>query len=306
MKYKNGKEFYFLETPPQVKNEKSQNSKFKSSKKQKILQKQKAKRHKEFVEKLSEGLNILNWLQSGNTNTNSKKTIVHPVKISFPMGFQKVDFEGKLKGISLEGEGKYTWLQGCLEYKGEIKSGLRHGRGSLILKDPFLFYKGNFAAGLKEGKGLLLHSSQNIFKGFFSRGLRTGFGMMAYAPEGISKINFKENEKDRIGFKKRKARTFKTFFNPQTRNSLGSNLESKNNSDVNLGELIHILIKAIKDDNIDSENELHGIVLGVKKHEFRNKKWSDGILLKTGKFLNFKDQKIKDNWKDNLFIGNWR
>lgn len=308
MKYWNGKEFYFLATPPQQKETSLFDSKFKNSKKLKILQKLKNERHKKFVKNMSEGLNLLEWLQKGKTGDKSSQN--HPIKITFPMGFQDVVFEGHLKGISLEGQGRYQWLQGCLEYRGEIRGGLRHGRGLLVLKDPFIFFKGNFENGLKEGKGLLVHCSQNIFKGFFKKGLRQGFGIMAYVPEQTPIVNFEEisaKHSYMINRKKRKAQKFTRFFKPLMRKSLGSNLvNSDKPAQKNLLEVIQILVRAITKNQLDEQNELKGIVLGVKKKDSLRMRWSDGVLLQDGRNLNFKDQTLKDDWKGDLYVGNWR
>jgi hypothetical protein len=307
MKYQNGKEFYFLETPPKMKKNSSFNSKFKSNKKMKIMQKMKFEQNKEIIKNLSEGLNILEWLQNGEIGNKKEKT--YPVKICFPMGFQEVIFEGYLNGISLEGQGRYKWLDGCLEYRGEVQDGLRHGRGLLVLQNPFLFYKGHFSKGLKEGKGLLVYSSSNIFKGFFKKGLRHGFGIMAYAPKGTPKIDYKKFEKNLMNShtKKRKAQKFKQFFKLQMRNSVGSNQLSFNQTEhKDFMNVINILISAIKEEKLDEQNELKGIVLGVNKKDSLRRRWPDSVLLKDGQDLDFKDQTIRNKWKHDLFIGHWR
>lgn len=309
IKYFNGKEFRFLKTPHEGQESISMSSNFATNKK---LVKRKLKkeqiRQKKIVEELSKGLNLLEWMQTGNIK--EKKDRQFPVNINFPLGVQKIRFEGNLKGISLDGQGSYSWLDGCLEYKGEIKKGLRHGRGVLSLKDPFLFFKGNFVEGLKEGKGFLLFTSQNIFKGFFKRGLKHGFGIMAYAPEGtfqLTQSNIVEESFNGKNTRKRRPKKFSNFFKPQVRKSVGSNLgclEQKKATD--LMQDVLTLANAMTMDRLDDQNELKGIILGVKKKDYLNRKWCDGMVLKDGSYLDFKDQVLKDGWKHDMYVGNWR
>jgi hypothetical protein len=311
IKYFNGKEFSFLKTPTDSQDQISQSNNFtgkKKSSKGSGKENEKRQNQKEMVEKLSKGLNLLEWIQNGRSIKSQTRHL--PVKINFPMGVQKVEFQGNLKGISLDGQGEYKWLEGCLEYKGEIQRGLRHGRGVLTLKDPFLFFKGNFEEGLKQGKGLLLFTSQNIFKGYFHKGLKQGFGMMGYAAKGtpsLTRNNILETGQNLKKQKKRKAQKFTKFFKPHLRKSVGSKaFKFLSRKEVNLENSILTLGKAILRNQLDDKNELKGIILGVNKKEYLTRKWSDGMVLKNGTFLDFKDQVLWEHWKHDLFVGHWR
>jgi NOL1/NOP2/fmu family ribosome biogenesis protein len=91
------------------------------------------------------------------------------------------------------------------------------------------------------------------------------------------------------------------------RNSVGSNILSFNQpKQKEIMKVIKILINAIKNEQLDEENELKGIVLGVNKKDSLRRRWSESVLLKDGQDLDFKDQTIKDKWPHDIYIGHWR
>ena len=169
-------------------------------------------------------------------------------------------FKGNLLLGKKCGAGEYNYISENMTFSGEYKDDLRNGQGKLISKDGSYVYFGNWVDNKMEGAGMLYSSKIGRYQGNFHKDCFEGKGKF---------IDLENNSYEGMfhkGFKKGKGEL------------------KLNNGNIYTGEF--------KNNKYNGK----GILKDSKGNILQEGEFKDGILVKSKKLSNIKDDKtVKDN-----------
>ena len=169
-------------------------------------------------------------------------------------------FKGNLLLGKKCGAGEYNYISENMAFSGEYKDDLRNGQGKLSSKDGSYVYIGNWVDGKMEGEGMLYSSKIGRYEGHFHKDCFEGKGKLLDVDKNLYEGHFHK------GFKKGKGEL------------------RLNDGNIYTGEF--------KNNKYNGK----GVLKDSKGNILQEGEFKDGILVKSKKLSNIKDDKtVKDN-----------